>query len=70
MLVGTLAACIILVAGFLILVTLRIPVAFALGIATIPVVLHDLRLTLFIECFNPITRSSCWPCHSSCSPRA
>ena len=48
MLVGTLAACIILVAGFLILVTLRIPVAFALGIATIPVVLHDLRLTLFI----------------------
>ncbi len=33
---------------FFILVAPHIPVAFALGIATIPVVLHDLRLTLFI----------------------
>jgi TRAP-type C4-dicarboxylate transport system permease large subunit len=33
---------------FLILVALHIPVAFALGIATIPVVLLDLRLTPFI----------------------
>ncbi len=48
MLVGTLAACIILVAGFLILVTLRIPVASAHGIATIPGALHDPRLTPLI----------------------
>jgi tripartite ATP-independent transporter DctM subunit len=48
MIVRTLAAGIILVAGFLTLVALRIPVAFALGIATIPVVRLDLRLTPFI----------------------
>ncbi|SEW07365.1 TRAP transporter, DctM subunit [Aliiroseovarius sediminilitoris] len=48
MIVSTLTACIILVAGFLLLVALRLPVAFALGIATIPVVLMDIRLTPFI----------------------
>ena len=41
-------ACALLVGGFLLLVALRIPVAFALGLATIPVVLLDLRLTPFI----------------------
>jgi tripartite ATP-independent transporter DctM subunit len=46
--VSTLMACILLVGGFLLLVALRLPVAFALGIATIPVVLLDLRLTPFI----------------------
>ncbi|MEO1344998.1 MAG: TRAP transporter large permease [Pseudomonadota bacterium] len=38
----------ILLAGFLILVVLRIPVAFALGLSTVPVVLLELRLTPFI----------------------
>lgn len=37
-----------LVGGFLLLVILRIPVAFALGIATIPVVMLESRLTPFI----------------------
>lgn len=48
MIVSTGLACAILVGGFILLVLLRIPVAFALGIATIPVVLLDLRLTPFI----------------------
>ena len=41
-------ACALLVGCFLLLVILRVPVAFALGIATIPVVLLDIRLTPFI----------------------
>jgi len=41
-------ACLILVGGFITLVLLRVPVAFALGIATIPVVALDLRLTPFL----------------------
>jgi len=38
----------ILIGGFVALVVLRVPVAFALGIATIPVVALDLRLTPFL----------------------
>ena len=41
-------ACLILVGGFITLVLLRVPVAFAPGIATIPVVALDLRLTPFL----------------------
>ncbi|MBT0959114.1 TRAP transporter large permease [Alphaproteobacteria bacterium KMM 3653] len=48
MIVSTGLACAILVGGFLLLVILRVPVAFALGIATIPIVILDLRLTPFI----------------------
>lgn len=48
MIVGTGLACAILVGGFIFLVAIRVPVAFALGIATIPVVLLELRLTPFI----------------------
>lgn len=48
MIVGTGLACALLVGVFLLLVFLRIPVAFALGLATIPVVLLELRLTPFI----------------------
>jgi len=48
MIVSTGMACAILVGGFLLLVMLRIPVAFALGLATIPVIVLDLRLTPFI----------------------
>lgn len=48
MIVGTGLACALLVGGFILLVAIRVPVAFALGIATIPVVLLELRLTPFI----------------------
>ena len=48
MIISTGMACAILVGGFLLLVILRVPVAFALGLATIPVVVLDLRLTPFI----------------------
>ncbi|MEL6521082.1 MAG: TRAP transporter large permease [Pseudomonadota bacterium] len=48
MIVSTGLACALLVGGFILLVALRIPVAFALGLATIPVVVMDLRLTPFI----------------------
>lgn len=48
MILSTSAACAILVGCFLLLVILRVPVAFALGIATIPVVMLDLRLTSFL----------------------
>ena len=48
MIVGTGLACTLLVGGFMLLVAIRVPVAFALGIATIPLVLLDLRLTPFI----------------------
>lgn len=48
MIVSTGLACAILVGGFLFLVLLRVPVAFALGISTIPLVLLELRLTPFI----------------------
>ena len=48
MILGTGLACAILVGGFLFLIFMRVPVAFALGIATIPIVLLDIRLTPFI----------------------
>lgn len=41
-------ACALLIGTFIVLVLLRVPVAFALGIATIPVVVLDLRLTPFL----------------------
>lgn len=48
MIVETGLACALLVGGFILLVAIRVPVAFSLGIATIPVVLLELRLTPFI----------------------
>ena len=48
MILTTGLACALLVGGFLLLVILRVPVAFALGIATIPVVMLEIRLTPFI----------------------
>lgn len=48
MIISTGMACAILVGGFLLLVLLRVPVAFALGLSTIPIVVLDLRLTPFI----------------------
>jgi tripartite ATP-independent transporter DctM subunit len=48
MIVSTVMACSILVGGFIFLVAIRVPVAFALGIATIPIVMMDMRLTPFI----------------------
>lgn len=47
MIVSTGLACAILVGGFMLLVLFRVPVAFALGIATVPVVMMDIRLTPF-----------------------
>ncbi|MEM7547497.1 MAG: TRAP transporter large permease [Pseudomonadota bacterium] len=48
MILDTATASIMLICGFLALIFLRIPVAFALGLSTIPVVLLELRLTPFI----------------------
>ncbi|MEJ6395910.1 TRAP transporter large permease [Gymnodinialimonas sp. 2305UL16-5] len=48
MILDTAPAAAMLIAGFLVLIFIRIPVAFALGLATIPVVLLELRLTPFI----------------------
>ncbi|MEP3275694.1 MAG: TRAP transporter large permease [Stappiaceae bacterium] len=48
MIISTGIACLMLVGSFVFLVALRVPVAFALGIATIPVVALDLRLTPFL----------------------
>lgn len=48
MILDTGTAAIMLIVGFLVLIFIRIPVAFALGLATIPVVLLELRLTPFI----------------------
>jgi len=48
MILDTAPASSMLICGFLVLVILRIPVAFALGLSTIPVVLLELRLTPFI----------------------
>ena len=48
MIISTGVACFILLTGFITLVILRVPVAFALGIATIPLVALDLRLTPFL----------------------
>ena len=48
MIISTGVACLILLTGFVLLVILRVPVAFALGIATIPLVALDIRLTPFL----------------------
>ncbi len=48
MILDTATAATMLIATFLALIFIRIPVAFALGLATIPVVLLELRLTPFI----------------------
>ncbi len=48
MILTTATAATMLIVGFLILIFIRIPVAFALGLATIPVVVLELRLTPFI----------------------
>lgn len=48
MIISTFHACLLLVGSFIVLVGIRVPVAFALGIATIPVVVLDLRLTPFL----------------------
>jgi len=48
MIISTGYVCLMLVGSFLGLVILRVPVAFALGIATIPVVALNLRLTPFL----------------------
>ncbi len=48
MILDTATASLLLIVGFLVLIFIRIPVAFALGLATVPVVLLELRLTPFI----------------------
>ena len=48
MILDTATATLILIATFVVLIFIRIPVAFALGLATVPVVLLELRLTPFI----------------------
>ncbi|MEM7634106.1 MAG: TRAP transporter large permease [Pseudomonadota bacterium] len=48
MIISTGVACLILLTGFITLVVARVPVAFALGIATIPLVVFDIRLTPFL----------------------
>lgn len=48
MIISTGYACLILLTGFVCLVVARVPVAFALGIATIPLVVLDIRLTPFL----------------------
>ncbi|MEO0546174.1 MAG: TRAP transporter large permease [Pseudomonadota bacterium] len=48
MILSTGVACAILVGCFLLLILVRVPVAFALGIAIMPIVVLDIRLTPFI----------------------
>ncbi|ASJ74918.1 TRAP transporter large permease [Granulosicoccus antarcticus] len=48
MIISTGVACLVLLSGFVTLIMLRVPVAFALGIATIPLVALDIRLTPFL----------------------
>ena len=48
MILSTGVACALLVGVFLLLVILRVPIAFALGIATFPVIAFDIRLSPFI----------------------
>lgn len=48
MILETATASSLLIGGFLVLIFLRVPVAFALGLSTVPVVLLELRLTPFI----------------------
>ena len=73
MIVSTALACAILVGGFLVLVALRVPVAFALGLATMPIVLLDLRLTPLhpagTGCSSPTIPSFCLRCRFFCWQR-
>ncbi|REG84135.1 TRAP transporter large permease [Marinomonas pollencensis] len=48
MILTTGLACALLVGSFILLVVVRVPVAFALGLATIPVIALEIRLTPFI----------------------
>lgn len=48
MILSTGIACLLLVGTFVALIVIRVPVAFALGLATIPVVVLDIRLTPFL----------------------
>lgn len=48
MILDTATAGSMLIIGFLVMIFLRVPVAFALGLSTVPVVLLELRLTPFI----------------------
>ena len=48
MILSTGLACMLLIGCFILLVAIRVPVSFALGIATIPVMMMDLRLTPFL----------------------
>ena len=48
MILETSTAATMLIVGFIVLIFLRVPVAFALGLSTVPVVLLELRLTPFI----------------------
>ncbi len=48
MIISTGVACLVLLSGFITLVIARVPVAFALGIATMPLVALDIRLTPFL----------------------
>ncbi len=48
MILDTATASLLLIVGFLVLIFIRVPVAFALGLSTVPVVLLELRLTPFI----------------------
>ncbi|MEJ6640633.1 MAG: TRAP transporter large permease [Octadecabacter sp.] len=48
MIISTGLACAVLVSGFIFLVAMRVPVAFSLAIACVPIVVLELRLTPFI----------------------
>jgi hypothetical protein len=54
---------------FFLLMVLRVPVAFALGLACLPVLFIEPRLSpmvIFNTTFKATTRSSCSRCRSSC----
>jgi hypothetical protein len=58
--------------SFFLLMILRVPIAFALGLACLPVLIIEPRLSpmvVFTRRSRPTTRSSCSRCRSSCSPR-
>jgi len=62
-------AALILFGGFFGLLALRVPVAFALGLSALPILLIEPRLsayTLVQERSTRTTRSSCWPSRSTC----
>jgi len=61
-------AALVLFGAFFVLIALRVPVAFALGLACLPPLLFEQRLSplvLFNETSSPTTLSSCWRCRSS-----